>query len=118
MTEAVQNGRTSNPPPPREGTFVFLSELLGKPVRGPDGAALGKVVDFLADAGEPSYPRVTALRIKRKGVVLRAEWAEVESCEPGGTRLRRGAESLQELKLLGSEIPLAQDVLDKQIVDT
>ena len=118
MTEAVQNGRTSNPPPPREGTFVFLSELLGKPVRGPDGALVGTLVDFLADAGEPSYPRVTALRVKRQGVVRRAEWAEVESCEPSGTRLRRGVESLQELKLLGSEIPLAQDVLDKQIVDT
>jgi len=100
--------------------FVFLSELLGRPVFGASGDRLGKVVDFLADASEPAYPKVTAVRIKvsLRGDVKRVEWADVASSEPGGTRLKRGAEALQALKLLSNEIPLAQDILDRQIVDT
>jgi len=99
---------------------VFLSELLGRPVVAADGAKLGVLVDFLADAAEPAYPRVTALRVRLRlrGGVRRVEWSDVASCERDATRLRRGAEALQALKLSGSEIPLAQDVLDRQIVDT
>lgn len=105
-------------PPPNEGTFVFLSELLNRPARGPSGERLGKVVDFLADASEPAYPKVTALRVKSGGDLRRVEWDDVAACDRRETRLKRSAESLQPLKLAGNEIPLAQDVLDKQIVDT
>ncbi len=105
--------------PTREGTFVFLSELLGRPTFGPAGERLGKVVDFLADASELAYPKVTALRIRLAGgEVRRVEWDDVVSCEPEGARLKRGLEAMQPLKLLGNEIPLAQDILDRQIVDT
>src|SRR4051812_16956248 len=100
--------------------FVFLSELLGRPARAPSGERLGRVVDFLADASEPAYPKITALRLKvsLRGETRRVEWADVASCEPRETRLKRGTEALQPLKLLGNEIPLAQDVLDRQILDT
>jgi CBS domain-containing protein len=83
-----------------------------------DGRRLGKLADFLVDASEPAYPRVTALRVRARGEMRRVEWSDVAFCEQEGTRLKRGEEALQPLKLLGSEIPLAQDVLDRQIVDT
>lgn len=118
MPEEIQSGRTLPPPAPaHEGTFVFLSALLDKPVRTEGGARVGTLVDMLADASEPAYPKVIALRIRVRGEILRAEWSEVVACEPNGTVIR-GRHSLQPLKLLGSEIPLAQDVLDRQIVDT
>ena len=112
--------RTVQSRPPQEGTFVFLSELLGRPVVGVSGVRLGRVVDFLADASEPAYPKVTALRVKTslRAEIKRVEWADVAACEPRETRLKRDGEALQPLKLLGNEIPLAQDVLDRQIVDT
>lgn len=98
---------------------MFLSELLGRPVVGPSGEQVGKVVDFLADASEPAYPKVTAVRVKTPGgEVRRVEWDDVAACDPAGTKLKRGAEALKALRLTGSEIPLAQDVLDRQIVDT
>jgi magnesium transporter len=110
---------TSSPPAPsREGTFVFLSELLARGVYGSGGERIGKVVDFLADASEPAYPRVTALRVRARGEMRRVEWEDVASCDPRGTRLKRGASALQPIKLLTNEIPLAQDLLDRQIVDT
>jgi CBS domain-containing protein len=107
----------SRPPSAREGEFVFLSELLGRPAFGPDGEQIGKVVDFLADASEAAYPRVTALRIK-SGELHRVDWTDVADFDAAGARLKRGREALQPLKLLANEIPLAHDVLDRQIVDT
>jgi magnesium transporter len=102
-----------------EGNFVFLSELLGSPVRGPAGELLGKLVDTLAEV-EGAFPRVRALRVRsvQARTVLRAEWDDVVACEPGDIRLRRGHEALGPLRLPSNEIPLAQDVLDRQIVDT
>jgi len=76
-------------------------------------------VDFLADGGDPMYPRITALRVRTgRGDVSRVEWSEVTSSGASGTRLKNGREALQPLKMLPNEIPLAQDVLDRQIVDT
>jgi magnesium transporter len=119
VPEEIQSGTRTFPPPPasREGTFVFLSAILDKPVRTQSGERMGTLVDVLADSAEPSYPKVTALRVRVRGEVLRAEWSEVLACEPGGSIIK-SRESLQPLKLLVSEIPLAQDVLDRQIVDT
>ncbi len=111
-------GRTPSQPP-REGTFLFLSELLGLPVVGSSGERLGTLADLLADATS-AYPRVQALRVRTGGgnELKRVEWEDVEGWDAGAMRLRRGAEALKPLQLLASEIPLAQDVLDRQIVDT
>jgi magnesium transporter len=105
--------------PPREGTFLFLSDLLGRPVVGKNGERLGTLVDLLADA-LGAYPRVKALRVRipRGGEVKRVEWEDVDGWDARALRLKRGAEALRPLQLQSSEIPLAQDVLDRQIVDT
>jgi magnesium transporter len=118
VPEEIQSGPQTFPPAPtREGTFVFLSALMDTVVRTEAGQKVGTLVDLLADASEPAYPKITALRIKVRGEVLRAEWSEVAACEPSGTVVK-GRSSLHAVRLLGSEIPLAQDVLDRQIVDT
>jgi CBS domain-containing protein len=99
--------------------FLFLSDLLGHRVVGPSGKRLGALVDLLADSSA-AYPRVTALRVRTRpgGEVKRVDWEDVQTLEGGAIRLRRGAEALKPLQLLTNEIPLAQDVLDRQIVDT
>ena len=79
---------------------------------------MGTVVDFLADAADPAYPRITALRVRAGREVRRVEWADVAASDVSGTRLRRGIEALQPLRMQTTEIALAQDVLDRQIVDT
>ena len=118
-----ENGSAGTAPaasqPPREGTFLFLSDLLGLPVLGPRGERLGTLADLLADA-TAAYPRVRALRVRtrRGGEVKRVEWDDVGGWDERGVRLKRGAEALRPLQLQSSEIPLAQDVLDRQIVDT
>jgi CBS domain-containing protein len=63
---------------------------------------------------------VQALRVRTgwRGEVRRAPASDVVEWGGGAIRLRRGAEALGPLQALSSEIPLAQDVLDRQIVDT
>jgi CBS domain-containing protein len=102
-----------------EGAFLFLSSLLGSRVVGPRGERLGKLSDLLAE-DEGTYPRVRALRVKTsvRGPVKRVEWEDVAQCDAGKVVLKRGAESLRELHLPPKEVPLAEDVLDRQIVDT
>jgi magnesium transporter len=116
-----ENGRAAAAAsqPPREGTFLFLSDLLGRPVLGKNGERLGTLVDLLADAAG-AYPRVKALRVRipRGGEVKRVEWEDVDGWDARALRLKRGSEALRPLQLQSSEIPLAQDVLDRQIVDT
>jgi magnesium transporter len=105
--------------PPADGSFLYLSELLGKRVVGAGGERLARLVDLLAD-GAGAYPRITALRVRSglQGDVKRVEWEDVQGWDEREVRLRRGPEALKPLRLHASEIPLAQDVLDRQIVDT
>jgi len=119
MTTNISTPGPLVPPPTREGTFVFLSDLLGLAVHGPAGEKLGSVVDFLADASG-AYPRISAVRVRHglRGEVKRVEWADVQDWDSRSLRLRRGTEALAPLQLHATEIPLAQDVLDRQIVDT
>src|SRR4030081_2528282 len=90
---AQQNGA-------HEGTFLFLSRLLGRRVSGADGRRLGTLVDVVADTGEGVYPRVRALRVRVSltGDLRRVEWEDVASCDEHGTQLKRGAEALGPLK--------------------
>src|SRR5205823_722444 len=80
---------------------------------------LGRLVDLLADTAG-AYPRVTALRVRTRlrGQVKRVDWQDVQGWDERAVHVRRGAEAVKSLQTLTSEIPLAQDVLDRQIVDT
>jgi CBS domain-containing protein len=107
----------SNPPP--EGTFLFLSEILGLGVTGRGGEQLGRVRDLLVESGS-AYPRVRAVRVLRgfQGELVRVEWEDVDDWDRSNLRLKRGADAFRPPAAAPNEIPLAQDVLDRQIVDT
>jgi hypothetical protein len=49
------------PPPPAPTTTVAASGILGRTVAGPDGKAIGRVVDVLVDAG--SNPRAAVIDV-------------------------------------------------------
>src|SRR5260221_6321889 len=85
-TKRIWYRRTVLSSPPPEGTFVFLSDLLGRPALGPGGERLGKVVDFLADTAEPAYPKITALRVRApRGELRRGESGDLVESGPHGT---------------------------------
>jgi magnesium transporter len=68
--------------------MLFLSKLVGRPVRDRDGGAFGKVRDLIVALGE-RYPPVTGLVVRVAGdrdIFL--PWTDVEEITADGARLR------------------------------
>lgn len=99
--------------------FLFLSELLRRPVASPEGP-LGRLADLKIALGEP-FPRVTALVLcrRRNKPLFALDWSEVERLEEREIVLKPGAEArLGPLEVGREELLLRDDLLDKQVVDT
>jgi magnesium transporter len=97
--------------------FIFLSELLGRPVTTPDGARLGRLTDLVAATGE-HYPPIESLVMKGATGRRQVPWSSVERLGEDAIVLKAGAESLPQPENPGPDrMPLAGDLLDRQIVD-
>src|SRR5579884_3268458 len=100
----------------------YLSQLLGAPVEDLQHARAGKVIDVLtaaAQVGQETVSYPAALLIEgEEEQPWRAPLASVE--EPGPLiRLRVPLEQLQQVPFTSAEqeVRLAQEVLDKQVID-
>ena len=68
--------------------MLFLSQLVGRPVRDRSGEPFGKVRDVIVALGE-RYPPVTGLVIRvASGRDIFVPWSDVESLDHSGARLR------------------------------
>lgn len=95
--------------------MYFLSRLLNKPVRDPRGQRVGKVHDLLVTAGET--PSVSVVLIKQGRHYKRLAWSDVASIDETGCVAAEQA-AFTENQGSDSDLSLAYDLLDKQIVDT
>ena len=100
--------------------FLFLSEILGKSVSGPEGRPLGKIVDLVATLAEP-YPIVTEAMIvaesgERQPKLLRVP--PIEEKQPGFVTDAWDDRDSRLPVLRDNELFLKEAMLDKQIVDT
>ncbi len=97
--------------------FLFFSELLGRPVFSAAGRRLGRLADLVAATGEP-YPPVESLVVRAGKRRLQLPWSAVERMDPGRIVLRSDAPSAEPPPAPPPDrIPLAEEILDKQIVD-
>ncbi|MFH1484538.1 MAG: CBS domain-containing protein [Chloroflexota bacterium] len=96
----------------------FLSQLLGKNVRDPEGRRAGKLRDLIVSV-DAVYPSVSAvvLGIARDETKV-VPWSQMESLEPGKLSLKCGLGELKPFGARENTLFLAKDVLDRQIVDT
>jgi CBS domain-containing protein/sporulation protein YlmC with PRC-barrel domain len=95
----------------------FLSQILGRPVLDPDGTRIGTLRDLLVLTDVP-YPPISAVVVHSARRLYAIPWGDVRTVTPRGTVLRRPFD-LGAYREPGTDlIWLAQDVLDKQIVDT
>jgi len=86
-------------------------------VRAADGTRLGRLADLVAATGEP-YPPVESLVVKAGKVRRQYAWAAVERLEEGSLVLRSDALATEPpAQPPPDRIPLAEEILDKQIVD-
>lgn len=97
--------------------MLFLSQLVGRPVRDRDGDVFGKVRDLIVALGE-QYPPVTGLVVRvAGGRDIFLPWTDVEEIDTGGARLRTTRIDIATFRQRPNEIRLWLDLLDKQIVD-
>jgi magnesium transporter len=97
--------------------MLFLSRLVGRPVRDRDGDVFGKVRDLIVALGE-NYPPVTGLVVRvAGGREIFLPWTDVEEIDNTGARLRTTRIDIATFKQRPIEIRLWLDLLDKQIVD-
>ncbi|SDB79755.1 CBS domain-containing protein [Raineyella antarctica] len=98
------------------GLLVSVAGLVGRPVRGQDGAPVGRLDDVVVLAGDPHPPVVGyTVRIGPRRVWLHAE--DVAGVEQGELRLQASKFDLQDVRRRPLEIQLYHDVVDHQLVD-
>jgi magnesium transporter len=104
-------------PDARDPRFLYFSELLGRPVRSADGRHLGKLADLVAATGE-AYPPVESLVVKSGKGRLQFPWSAVETLAGPAVVVRAGASGAEPPpRPPPDRIPLAEEILDRQIVD-
>jgi magnesium transporter len=96
----------------------FISELLGRPVLGANGARIGKIHDLLAPTDVP-YPPVRVVAISpRHGKGLRfVPWIRGQELDHAALRLSSDDLRSAPETAADGDLWLRRDVLDKQIVD-
>jgi magnesium transporter len=99
--------------------MAYLSELLGREVRDHRGNILGKLTDLLVSSEERSdYPRVMALALTPNGKHEPTLIAWTGNEDLAGNKIVLQQPAAQAYHETGTEIYLARDVLDKQVIDT
>jgi magnesium transporter len=96
--------------------MLFLSQIIGRPVRDPADEPLGTVADLLVAIGD-QYPPVTGLVVRTGHRQIFLPWRSVERLDAAGARLRVRTIDIGKFQQRPDEILLKGDLLDKQIVD-
>ena len=96
--------------------MLYLSQLLGRPIREVEGERVATLKDVIVRLGE-DHPPVTGLvaRYRRRDFfVPRARVAKIDA---QGVRLNSDILDLRRFTRREGEVLLARDVLDKQLID-
>ena len=99
--------------------MFYLSNMLGRPVYDSTGEKLGTVSDLAISTGEV-FPRITSLAFKGPGrTPFMISWRKyVEDFTEDEVRLNTESYNIRFSYLQPTEVLLARDLLDPQIVDT
>ena len=97
----------------------FISHIINRPVVDSEGESLGRVEEVYAVQKEGmTHPVITALAVHNKGVTQYYPISEVTVLFSPVIPLAHPSAKLEKYVLTNEELPLIQDILDKQILDT
>jgi magnesium transporter len=97
--------------------MLYLSQVIGRPVRDLQGDPIGRVADLIVALGD-RYPPVTGLVVetdRRRQIFL--PWSDVASFDATGATLNTSMIDLSKYTQRPNELLLQTDLQDKQIVD-
>jgi magnesium transporter len=97
--------------------MLYLSQVLGRPIRDLEGERVATVKDVIVRLGTDDHPPVTGLvaRYRRRDFFL-SRW-RVSELNENGVRLNSDILDLRPFVRREAEVLLARDVLDKQLID-
>jgi CBS domain-containing protein len=97
--------------------MLYLSQVLGRPIRDLEGERVATVKDVIVRLGGDDHPPVTGLvaRYRRRDFFM-SRWRMTDLNEQG-VRLNSDILDLRPFVRRDSEVLLARDVLDKQLID-
>jgi magnesium transporter len=99
--------------------MTFVSTLLGRTVTDVEGERIGTLKDLVAVArGDMPHPQIVALEVKRPGGLYFIPYSDVAVLLAPAVALTRHLVDVAPYKTQESDLYLARDVLDKQIIDT
>jgi magnesium transporter len=97
----------------------FVSNLIGKPVADVDGKRVGHLTDIVASVrGEMPHPQVMAIAVKCAGGSVTIPISDVAVLIAPAIPLTRHLKDITPYTSGEHDLYLAQNVLDKQIIDT
>src|SRR4030095_8627607 len=97
--------------------MLYLSQVLGRPIRDLEGERVATVKDIIVRLGGDDHPPVTGLvaRYRRREFFL-SGWGNPQ-LNQHGVRLNSDSLDLRPFVRREGEVLLARDVLDKQLID-
>jgi CBS domain-containing protein/sporulation protein YlmC with PRC-barrel domain len=97
--------------------MLYLSQVLGRPIRDLEGESVATVKDVITRLGEEDHPQVTGLvaRYRRRDFFV-PRWRITDISE-SGVRLNSDILDLRPFERREGEVLLARNVLDKQLID-
>ena len=97
--------------------MLYLSQVLGRPIRDLEGERVATIKDVIVRLGEHDHPPVTGVvaRYRRRDFFL-SRW-RITDLSDRGVRLNSDILDLRPFVRRESEVLLARDVLDKQLID-
>ncbi len=104
------------PQPTRFSMQFYLSQVVGRPVRDPQGESIGKVADLIVAIGD-RYPPVTGLVVLTDRRRIFLPWSDVASFDINGATLNTDRIDITKFRQRPNELLLNLDLQDKQIVD-
>jgi CBS domain-containing protein len=97
--------------------MLYLSQVLGRPIRDLEGERVATIKDVIVRLGKDDHPPVAGLvaRYRRRDFFL-SRW-RITQLNQHGVRLNSDILDLRPFVRRESEVLLARDVLDKQLID-
>jgi CBS domain-containing protein len=96
--------------------MLYLSQVIGRPVRDQLAEPIGKVADLIVAIGD-RYPPVTGIVVNTNGREIFLHWKTVASLDVSGATLSTTAIDIGKFLQRPNEIRLKLNLLDRQIVD-
>ena len=96
--------------------MLYLSQVIGRPVRDRQDEPMGKVADLIVAVGD-RYPPVTGLVVRTDQRRIFVPWSDVAHLDESGAQLGARTIDIDKFHQRPNEILLRADLMDKQIVD-